>query len=199
MKSIRQGEISYCQIDKIAKEVGKSLIVSRLDSLATALVATIQVLKKDPTLTALFLALFPGLQYLRLQSTFRKLAIEVWDTMSDQVNIRLMTNLFERVKQVVEELKIQEKPNIIAASSTLTSDIHYTQVQSTVASEQTHSEEMSKFQPESNMKITDLSEASSHARRPLPHGMWPLMKEYYDLWVKYPIREWLRTSFCIPL
>ena len=132
MKSIRQGEISYCQIDKIAKEVGKSLIVSRLDSLATALVATIQVLKKDPTLTALFLAPFPGLQYLRLQSTFRKLAIEVWDTMSDQVNIRLMTNLFERVKQVVEELKIQEKPNIIAASSTLTSDIHYTQVQSTV-------------------------------------------------------------------
>jgi hypothetical protein len=86
---------------------------------------------------------------LQLQSTFIKLATEVWDTMSAQVNIRLMTTLFERVKLVVEELKIQEKPNIIPASSTLTSDINYTQVRSTVASEQTHSGEMSKFQPES--------------------------------------------------
>jgi hypothetical protein len=194
MNSIRQGEISYCHIDRIAKEVGKSLIVSRLDSLATALVATIQVLKKDPTLTALFLAPFPGLQYLQLQSTFIKLATEVWDTMSDQVNIGLMTTLFERAKLVVEELKIQEKPNIIPASSTLTSDINYTQVRSTVASEQTHSGEMSKFQPESNMKIADLSEPSSHARRPLPR-MWPMMKEYYDLWIKYPIREWYLLPF----
>ena len=194
MDSIRQGEISYSQIDKIAKEVGKSLIVSRLDSLATALVATILVLKKDPTLTALFLAPFPGLQDLRLQSTFRKLATEVWDAMSDQVNIGLMTTLFERVKQVVEELKVQEKPNIIPASSTLTSDIIYSQGRSTVAREQTHSGEMSKFQPESNMKIADLSEPSSYARRPLPR-MWSMMKEYYDLWTKYPIREWYLLPF----
>jgi hypothetical protein len=104
-----------------------------------------------------------------------------------------MTTLFERVKQVVEDLKIQENPNIIPTSSTLASDINYTQVQSTVACEQTHSGEMSKFQPESNMKITDLSEAYSHL--PLPHGMWPQMKEYYDLWIKYPIREWYVLPF----
>ena len=195
MDSIKQGEISYSQIDKIAKEVGKSLIVSRLDSLATALVATILVLKRDPILTALFLAPFPGLQDLRLQSTFRKLATEAWDTMSDQVSIGLMTTLFERVKQVVEELKVQEKPSIIPASSTLTSDIIYTQGRSTVASEQTHSGEMSKFQPESNMKIADLSEPSFHARRPLPHRIWPMMKEYYDLCIKYPIREWYLLPF----
>jgi predicted acyltransferase (DUF342 family) len=95
--------------------------------------------------------------------------------------LRELSEFVERVKQVVEELKVQEKPNIIPASSTLTSDIIYTQGRSTVASEQTHSGEISKFQPESNMKIADLSEPSSHAQRPLPHRTWPMMKEYYDL------------------
>jgi hypothetical protein len=58
---------------------------------------------------------------------------------------------------------------------------------STLTNEQTDPAEMSKFQLESNIIVTDLSETSSRARRTLPRG-WPHEK-YYDLWMKYPLWE----------
>jgi hypothetical protein len=111
LNSILHENISYQKIEQIAKNLGGSIISSRLEALTTALLAIILTLRKDARLVDLLLTPDPSLQDPALIKSFQELALEVWDELSSEVKRRAMTMLFEKLKQTVEELKNKDKPN----------------------------------------------------------------------------------------
>lgn len=108
LNSINDGNIDYQTIKQIAKESGESLIRSRVEALECAVFAVILTLRKEPNLIPLLMAPIPAFQYPGFQDNFNQIALKAWDELSGQVNIMIMTVLFERLKGVVDNLKRQQ-------------------------------------------------------------------------------------------
>lgn len=104
LNAIKQGDVSYKRIEQIADEAAKSFIISKLEALVTATSAIILTLKKDPSFVTLLLEPFPAMQDPHLQNAFNDLALKAWDKISAHVNITLITLLFERMKNMVDEI-----------------------------------------------------------------------------------------------
>jgi hypothetical protein len=194
LNSIKEGDLSYKIIDQIIKDAGKSFILSKAKALSLALTATIQVLKSDPTLLALFMAPFPVFQDLWLQSAFNKLASEAWDNISSQVNSTLMPLIIEKIKVLVMDSKVQKEHNLVTRSSSSFASTD-AQVPTYDLGEHPCLGNTSKITFGSNMKDTVQSKSVFQIHRSKWRPIRPRMTDFYKLWMKYPMFDWVTLLF----
>ena len=102
--SIRRQDITFQQIEQIAKEAAKAAMTSREEQIFTCMLALITILKNDPKLVYLLTYPGPGPYHPDLQKALFSMIDNAWSEISNSVDKRIMQIIFYDLRQKVNSL-----------------------------------------------------------------------------------------------
>lgn len=106
LNSMKHLDMDYKKIEEIANGVAKSIMISRMEAIATALAATILTLKADNNMAAtLFLWPSTANQYIQLVKSFRELVQCIWDQIEYNTKNKVRVAVYQRVTQIASGLR----------------------------------------------------------------------------------------------